>query len=206
MLQQIKPTDACYTLQDPSEVMAFLDRLVGWGGTHANVWHAKKACLGWKLRGTCAKVDEAHPQPRATGAPPGRLPAAAGLAIGSGIAGNGPMSTAGQAGAARAAFGAPQHFGLTPAEASAVGGRAGCAPLPAVATTPLRKSLEERCISAEYVRGSGAGSSGLPGGSPIAGSPAKGAGFASAPQVQAASAVLAFKLLAGGSRAGSIGR
>ena len=203
----MKPTDACYTLQDPSEVMAFLDRLVLWGGTHSNVWHAKKACLGWKLRGSCAATDEPQSQPRvAANTPSGRLPAAACLATGGGLPGIGPGSTAGQAGAARAAFGARQHLGLTPTEASAVGARAGRAPLSAVATAPLRKSLEERRISAEYVRGSGAGSSGLPGGSPIAGSPVKGTGLASVPQVQAASAVLAFKSLAGGSRAGSTGR
>ena len=45
----MKATDARYTLQDSSEVMAFLERLVRWGGTPANGWHAAQQCLGWKL-------------------------------------------------------------------------------------------------------------------------------------------------------------
>ena len=45
----MKATDARYTLQDSSEVMAFLERLVCWGGTPANGWHAARQCLGWKL-------------------------------------------------------------------------------------------------------------------------------------------------------------
>jgi len=48
-LAQMKATDARYTLQDSSEVMAFLERLVRWGGTPANGWHAARQCLGWKL-------------------------------------------------------------------------------------------------------------------------------------------------------------
>jgi len=46
---QMKATDARYTLQDSSEVMAFLEALVRWGGTPANGWHAARQCLGWKL-------------------------------------------------------------------------------------------------------------------------------------------------------------
>ena len=46
---QMKATDARYTLQDSGEVMAFLERLVRWGGTPANGWHAAHQCLGWKL-------------------------------------------------------------------------------------------------------------------------------------------------------------
>jgi hypothetical protein len=46
---QMKATDARYTLQDSGEVMAFLERLVRWGGTPANGWHAARQCLGWKL-------------------------------------------------------------------------------------------------------------------------------------------------------------
>lgn len=174
----MKPTDACYTLQDPSEVMAFLDRLVRWGATDANVWHVAKSCLGWKLRAAPERRPEA--QPCALAAASGRLPAAGGLA------GSGPGSTAGQAGAARAAFGAAAtHLAFSAADASAAGGRLGRAPLSAVATAPLRKSLEERRIGLEHATGSGAGSSGLPGGSPIASSPVKSAAFPSAPQVQA---------------------
>ena len=49
VVAQMKATDARYTLQDSSEVMAFLERLVRWGGTPANGWHAVQQCLGWKL-------------------------------------------------------------------------------------------------------------------------------------------------------------
>ena len=45
----MKATDARYTLRDSSEVMAFLEALVAWGGTPANGWHAARQCLGWKL-------------------------------------------------------------------------------------------------------------------------------------------------------------
>ena len=45
----MKATDARYTLRDSSEVMAFLERLVAWGSTPANGWHAARQCLGWKL-------------------------------------------------------------------------------------------------------------------------------------------------------------
>ena len=47
---QAKPTDAKFTLKDPSEVMAFLTRLVQWGNTHDNAWHAKQSCTGWALK------------------------------------------------------------------------------------------------------------------------------------------------------------
>lgn len=47
---QAKPTDAKFTLKDPSEVMAFLTRLVQWGSTQDNAWHAKQSCTGWALK------------------------------------------------------------------------------------------------------------------------------------------------------------
>ena len=45
----MKPTEARYTLRDPHEVLAFLSRLVAWGHTPANAWHAQPACIGWAL-------------------------------------------------------------------------------------------------------------------------------------------------------------
>ncbi len=51
MLQlQTKDTDAKYTLTDPSEVMAFLTRLVEWGDTPDNAWHTHHSCTGWSLK------------------------------------------------------------------------------------------------------------------------------------------------------------
>ena len=46
---QVKLTEAGYTLRDPAEVLAFLARLVAWGRTRANAWHAQPACIGWAL-------------------------------------------------------------------------------------------------------------------------------------------------------------
>lgn len=45
----MKPTQAAYTLRDPHEVHAFLQRLVAWGRSPANGWHAQPACIGWAL-------------------------------------------------------------------------------------------------------------------------------------------------------------
>ncbi len=47
---QMKDTDAKYTLTDPSEVMAFLTRLVEWGDTPDNAWHTHHSCTGWSLK------------------------------------------------------------------------------------------------------------------------------------------------------------
>ncbi len=46
----MKDTDAKYTLTDPSEVMAFLTRLVEWGETPDNAWHTHHSCTGWSLK------------------------------------------------------------------------------------------------------------------------------------------------------------
>lgn len=46
----MKDTDAKYTLTDPSEVMAFLTRLVEWGDTPDNAWHTHHSCTGWSLK------------------------------------------------------------------------------------------------------------------------------------------------------------
>jgi hypothetical protein len=46
---QVKATEAGFTLRDPAEVLAFLARLVAWGRTAANAWHAQPACIGWAL-------------------------------------------------------------------------------------------------------------------------------------------------------------
>ncbi|KAL0045650.1 hypothetical protein WJX82_000668 [Trebouxia sp. C0006] len=47
---KMKDTDAKYTLTDPSEVMAFLTRLVEWGDTPDNAWHTHHSCTGWSLK------------------------------------------------------------------------------------------------------------------------------------------------------------
>ncbi|DBA88511.1 TPA: hypothetical protein ACH3X2_004987 [Trebouxia sp. C0005] len=47
---KMKDTDAKYTLTDPSEVMAFLTRLVEWGATPDNAWHTHHSCTGWSLK------------------------------------------------------------------------------------------------------------------------------------------------------------
>lgn len=44
-----KPTAAKFTLRDPTEVMTFLERLVAWGSTSDNAWHAARGCIGWKM-------------------------------------------------------------------------------------------------------------------------------------------------------------
>ena len=44
-----KDTAGRWTLKDPSEVAAFLYRLVAWGHTSSNRWHQKGSCNGWHL-------------------------------------------------------------------------------------------------------------------------------------------------------------
>ncbi len=46
-----KPTAARWALRDPAEVAAFLERLVEWGRSEANVWHASGGCRGWTCTG-----------------------------------------------------------------------------------------------------------------------------------------------------------
>ena len=61
----MKDTDAKYTLTDPSEVMAFLTRLVEWGDTPDNAWHTHHSCTGWSLK----------QQPPTQAPPPPSIPA-----------------------------------------------------------------------------------------------------------------------------------
>ncbi|CAL8462723.1 g2256 [Coccomyxa elongata] len=44
-----KPTEAVYTLRDPTEVQAFLSKIISWGHTPANAWHQKQSCTGWAM-------------------------------------------------------------------------------------------------------------------------------------------------------------
>jgi hypothetical protein len=46
---QAKPTEAVYTLKDPTEVQTFLSKIIAWGHTPANAWHVKQSCTGWAL-------------------------------------------------------------------------------------------------------------------------------------------------------------
>lgn len=61
----MKPTQAGYTLRDPHEVLAFLQRLVAWGRSPANGWHAQPACIGWALN-----LDPLPPAPCQERSPP----------------------------------------------------------------------------------------------------------------------------------------
>eukprot|EP01025_Chloroclados_australasicus_P035794 TRINITY_DN3641_c1_g1_i2.p3 TRINITY_DN3641_c1_g1~~TRINITY_DN3641_c1_g1_i2.p3 ORF type:complete len:283 (-),score=33.72 TRINITY_DN3641_c1_g1_i2:2541-3290(-) len=45
-----KPTAARYTLNDPSEVQSFLQRLVEWGQTSDNAWIQVRSCNGWRIQ------------------------------------------------------------------------------------------------------------------------------------------------------------
>lgn len=55
---RVKPTEAKFTLQDPTEVMTFLERLVTWGASSSNGWHSIRGCIGWKL--TAPGATSAH--------------------------------------------------------------------------------------------------------------------------------------------------
>jgi trehalose 6-phosphate phosphatase len=46
---KVKNTEGSWTLRDPGDVAAFLQRLVAWGQTEANVWHARGGCNGWRM-------------------------------------------------------------------------------------------------------------------------------------------------------------
>ena len=86
---KVKDTAGKWTLRDPSEVAAFLYRLVGWGHTNSNKWHQKSTCNGWCL------ITETHQQDGG---------AAAAMEAFSGIAlehsSNGPTTEGGQLSAA----------------------------------------------------------------------------------------------------------
>lgn len=58
---KMKETDAKYTLTDPSEVMAFLTRLLEWGATPHNAWHSHQSCTGWMLKQQAPRPPT-HPQ------------------------------------------------------------------------------------------------------------------------------------------------
>ncbi len=47
---QAKPTAAAYSLRDPNDVMAFLDKLVSWGRSPSNAWLQNPSCNGWSLQ------------------------------------------------------------------------------------------------------------------------------------------------------------
>lgn len=47
---KVKPTEASYTLSDPSEVGQFLEALVEWGEGAWNKWHEAPECVGWRAR------------------------------------------------------------------------------------------------------------------------------------------------------------
>ncbi|KAL4424174.1 hypothetical protein ABPG75_001475 [Micractinium tetrahymenae] len=52
-----KPTEAFWTLRDPTDVAAFLNRLVAWGQTAANRWHTVGSCAGWAI---CPSLRRQH--------------------------------------------------------------------------------------------------------------------------------------------------
>lgn len=49
-----KATAARWTLRDPYEVAKFLNKLVSWGSTDANLWHGYVGCKGWRLNNEVA--------------------------------------------------------------------------------------------------------------------------------------------------------
>ena len=56
-----KPTAGRWTLRDPTEVAALLNRLVAWGRTEANEWHGKGRCNGWAMAsGQCTAGEGAR--------------------------------------------------------------------------------------------------------------------------------------------------
>lgn len=67
---QMKETDAKYTLTDPTEVMAFLTRLLKWGCTPDNAWHSHKSCTGWSPKQQ-ASPPPTQPQPSTSPGPLG---------------------------------------------------------------------------------------------------------------------------------------
>lgn len=83
-LLQAKPTDARFTLRDPLEVMTFLERLVSWGSSSANGWHAARGCNGWKL--TADGAARPSPLPSLTEAASAEADAVAEAAAGEGSA------------------------------------------------------------------------------------------------------------------------
>lgn len=49
-VQVKEKTLAKYTLDSPSEVLEFLQKVVAWGETRENAWHKAPACTGWHMR------------------------------------------------------------------------------------------------------------------------------------------------------------
>ncbi|KAL6784468.1 TSPP1 [Auxenochlorella protothecoides x Auxenochlorella symbiontica] len=65
-----KPTAASWSLHSPSDVVAFLEKLVTWGRSGANAWQSKRSCKGWHIaaRPTAAAATPGLP-PRTPTAP-----------------------------------------------------------------------------------------------------------------------------------------
>eukprot|EP00887_Chlorella_sp_A99_P006904 scaffold2.g6904.t1 len=56
---RVKPTAGRWTLREPAEVAAFLNRLVVWGQSDANQWHEVRSCAGWSIatpQGSCCTL------------------------------------------------------------------------------------------------------------------------------------------------------
>ena len=58
---QAKATEAAYTLQDPSEVMQFLELMVKWGQSPDNAWAEAASCTGWNFNPLSAEEGSAEP-------------------------------------------------------------------------------------------------------------------------------------------------
>lgn len=103
-----KPTAGLWTLRDPTEVAAFLNRLVAWGQTDANRWHTVGSCTGWAM---CPSVR--RNSPKVAGAGPG--------IHSSGAAGSSIPSF--NAASAAAAFAKDGYFGQPATAAAAAAGK-----------------------------------------------------------------------------------
>ena len=53
-----KVTAGRWTLRDPYEVAEFLNKLVAWGTTDANLWHEYIGCKGWRLKNDVASSNQ----------------------------------------------------------------------------------------------------------------------------------------------------
>lgn len=67
-----KPTAAKFTLRDPTEVMTFLERLVSWGSTSDNAWHAARGCIGWKMTAARATTGNGFCRDASSSPPPAK--------------------------------------------------------------------------------------------------------------------------------------
>jgi trehalose 6-phosphate phosphatase len=65
-----KDTDSLWTLKGPPEVATFLHRLVMWGKTEGNGWHAVGGCTGWKLTGPPMMTSGSDGKQKAAPLPP----------------------------------------------------------------------------------------------------------------------------------------